>query len=258
MFALITGASSGIGREMARLLARQGYHVILVARRGKRLASLKDELETRYCIQAIALEYDLSIPEQCIRLFEDTKKYPIGIVINNAGFGKAGSFEDISLQDELSMIQTNISAVVTLTKLFAKHMDRGRILNVASIAGFYKTPMMSTYGASKSYVLSFSRSINYELKRAKKPIRVSVLCPGPVKTEFNQVAGAGNDLSSISAYKGAKIAIDVSLKGKEVIIPGTQTKLMRYLSKLAPDCITLPLEYYIQSKKLREPSSLQK
>lgn len=252
MFALITGASSGIGREMARLLARQGYHVILVARRGKRLASLKEELENRYSIQAIALEADLSNPDACRKLFEQTKKYPITIVINNAGFGKAGSFEEIPLQDELAMIQTNISAVVTLTKLFARHMTHGRILNVASIAGYYKTPMMATYGASKSYVVSFSRSVNYEMKRSNKKVRISVLCPGPVKTEFNQVAGAGNDLSSISASRCAKEAIDGLLKGKEIIVPGLQTKLMRYLSKVAPDCITLPLEYHIQSKKLKK------
>lgn len=251
MFALITGASSGIGREMARLLARQGYHVILVARREKRLTSLKEELESKYCIQAIALEYDLSNPENCRKLFEETKHYPIHIVINNAGFGKAGSFESISLQDELAMIQTNISAVVMLTKLYAGHMKHGRILNVASIAAYYKTPMMASYGASKSYVLSLSRAVNYEMKRAGKDVRISVLCPGPVKTEFNTVAGASNDLSSISAYKCAKVAIHGLLKGKEVIVPGVQTKLMRYLSKLAPDVLSLPLEYHIQSKKLK-------
>ncbi|MDO5521591.1 MAG: SDR family oxidoreductase [bacterium] len=250
MYALITGASSGIGREMARELARRDYDLIVVARRKDRLLALKEELEGKYGIDVQVMESDLSKPEHCVRLYKDCKGYPINLVINNAGFGKAGTFTDLSLEDELAMIQTNVSAVMTLTKLFARHMKQGRILNVSSIAAFYPTPMMSTYGASKSYVLSLSRSVNYEMKKKKKNVRVSVLCPGPVETEFNAVAGADMDLASISAKTCAKIAISGLLKGKEVIVPGFQTKLMWYLSKLAPESISLPIEYYIQSKKL--------
>ncbi len=250
MYALVTGASSGIGREMARELARHEFDLILVARRKNRLVHLKDELESEYSVQATYFEYDLSKPENCIALFNDCKKYPIGVLINNAGFGKAGYFTDLSLEDELAMIQTNVSAVMTLTKLFAKRMKRGRILNVASIAAFYPTPMMSTYGASKSYVLSLSRAVNYEMKKLGKDVKVSVLCPGPVTTEFNSVAGADMDLASISPRRCAKIAISGLLKGREVIVPGAQTTLMRYLAKLVPDCISLPVEHRIQSKKL--------
>ncbi|MDO5294724.1 MAG: SDR family oxidoreductase [bacterium] len=250
MYALITGASSGIGREMARELARRNYDLIIVARRKDRLIELKNELEGKYGNNIIVMDSDLSKPEHCVSLYKACKDYPIRIVINNAGFGKAGAFTDLSLEDELSMIQTNVSAVMLLTKLFARHMKQGRILNVSSIAAFYPTPMMSTYGASKSYVLSLSRSVNYEMKKLHKNVRVSVLCPGPVQTEFNSVAGADMDLASISAKTCAKVAISGLLKGQEVIVPGLQTKLMRYLSKIAPDFISLPLEYHIQSKKL--------
>lgn len=250
MYTLITGASSGIGLEMARLFAKRGSSLILVARRTDRLLKLKEELLANYSIDIICMQYDLSKKENCYALFEACKAYPIRIVVNNAGFGKAGAFTHIPLEEELAMIETNVIAVHILTKLFARHMKKGRILNVASIAGFVPGPIMATYGATKSYVLNLSRAVNYEMKQAKKPVHISVLCPGPVDTEFNSVAGADFSLRSLSAQQCAKEAMDGLFRGKEVIIPSLTTKLMRQLLRITPDCLLLPIEYRIQTKKL--------
>lgn len=251
MYALVTGASSGIGKALSRELAKIGYDLILVARRTERLLALKQELKKEFATTCVILEYDLSNPDNCIALFKDCKSYPIRVVINNAGFGKTGDYSTIRLEDELAMINTNITAVHILTKLFANHMLEGLILNVASIAAFYPIPVMSAYGASKSYVLQYSRAVNYELKKAGKPVKICVLCPGPVDTEFNQVAGASFSLTSMSPEQCAKIAIAGMRKGKEVIVPGITTKIMSVLSHISPAVISLPVEYKIQTKKLK-------
>lgn len=250
MYALVTGASSGIGKELARELAAIGYDLILVARRKDRLLELKEVLQDEYSSNCICLEYDLSNQKNCVSLFTTCKGYPIRVVVNNAGFGKTGDYEEVTLDDELSMIQTNIVAVHILTKLFAKHMKKGIILNVSSITAFYPIPLMASYGATKSYVLNYSRAVNYELKKAKKPVKICALCPGPVDTEFNQVAGADLALKSITAKECAKIAIEGMRRGKEIIVPGATTKLMSLLSHISPSSISLPIEYKIQIKKL--------
>lgn len=250
MYALITGASSGIGKEMAKQLAERGTNIILVARRIHRLTYLKKALEQKYKIHVVTMQFDLSVKENCYALFDACREYPVRILINNAGFGKAGRFDHIPLDEELSMINTNVTAVHILTKLFASHMKNGRILNVASIAGFVPTPLMSTYGATKSYVLSLSRAVNYEMKRTGKNVHVSVLCPGPVATEFNAVAGADFSLRSLSASQCAKEAIDGLFKKKDIIIPGLMTKIMRQLSRITPENLLLPIEYIVQTKKM--------
>lgn len=250
MYALVTGASSGIGKAISRELAEIGYDLILVARRKDRLVELKKELQEDYACHCRCMEYDLSEAKNCEQLFEDCKQFPIRVVINNAGFGKTGDYASIELSEEMSMIQTNINAVHILTKLFATNMNKGIILNVASIAAFYPVPMMAAYGATKSYVLSYSRAVNYELKKAKKNVRISVLCPGPVDTEFNQVAGADFSLKSMTPEQCAKIAIKGMRKGKELIVPGATTKIMSVLSHVSPSSIALPVEYSIQKKKM--------
>ncbi len=251
MYALVTGASSGIGKALAKELATIGYDLILVARRKDRLLELKEDLQKDYRCNCLCVECDLNNSTNCISLFNTVKNYPIGVVINNAGFGKTGDYSTIELKNELAMIKTNIQAVHILTKLFARHMKKGIILNVASIAAFFPIPMMATYGATKSYVLHYSRAVNYELKKQKKPVKVCVLCPGPVDTEFNQVAGADFSLKSMTPSKCAKIAIAGMRKGKEVIIPGITTKCMSYLSHIAPSFLSLPVEYAIQTKKIK-------
>ncbi len=249
MYALVTGASSGIGRSISYELAAIGYDLILVARRVDRLEKIKHDLNISYGCNVIIMDYDLSDPNNCIDLFEECRKYSIRVVVNSAGFGKTGTYETVDIEDEVAMIDTNITAVHVLTKLFATHMKKGIILNVASIAAFYPIPLMATYGASKSYVLSYSRAVNYELKKAKKNVKVCVLCPGPVDTEFNQVAGAEFSLHSMTPEQVAKVAIAGMRRGKEVIVPGVTTKLMSLLSHIAPSVVSLPLEYMIQSRK---------
>ncbi len=251
MYALVTGASSGIGKALARELASIGYDLILVARREDRLIKLKKELEKSESCTCICIECDLSKAKNCVALFKRCKSYPISVVINNAGFGKTGDYNYIPLKDELAMIRTNIEAVHILTKLFSNHIKKGVILNVASIAAFYPVPIMATYGATKSYILNYSRAVNYELKKEKKPIRICVLCPGPVDTEFNQVAGADFSLKSMSPEQCAKIAIAGMRKGKELIVPGATTKMMSLLSHVSPSSISLPIEYKIQTKKIK-------
>lgn len=252
MYAVITGASSGIGKEMANLLAARGMNLILVARRMDRLEALQVKLQSAHSIQVVCLQYNLSVLDNCYSLFEACSNYPIKIVINNAGFGLAGRFDKLSLEDELSMIQTNVMAVHILTKLFARNLKKGLILNVASIAGFVPSPIMSTYGATKAYVVSLSQAVNYEMKRAGKNVHVSVLCPGPVDTEFNQVAGADFSLRAITAKQCAKEAIDGLFKRKDIIIPSLTTKLMRQLLRITPNKLLLPVEYKIQTKKLNQ------
>lgn len=249
MYALITGASSGIGREFALQLARKGFDLIVVARRGHRLEELKQIIKDKYPVEVIVKKADLSKEEECYRLYKECKEYKIRILINNAGFGKIGYFEELSLEEELDMINTNIKSLHILTKLFLRDMKKGRILNVSSVAGFQPCPTMATYGATKSYVTSFSKALNYELKRQGRDVHLSVLCPGPVKTEFDQVANTDFSLNYISAKRCAKIGLKGMFRKKDLIIPSLPIKVLAMASKIAPDKIILPIEYYIQTKK---------
>jgi len=249
MYALITGASSGIGYEIAKLLAQKNYDLILIARRNMRLEKIKIEFEEKYHINVIIKQCDISKEDNCYQLFQEVKNYPIRVLINNAGFGKVGNFNEIPLEDEISMIQTNIIALHILTKLFIQEKKEGYILNVSSIAGIQPGPMMATYGATKSYVLNFSLAVNYELKKNNKNIHITTLCPGPVNTEFNKVAHADFNLRSISSKQCAREAINGLFQKKQIVIPGNDIKLLRILSKITPLKLILPIEYWIQTKK---------
>ena len=246
MQALITGASSGIVRDMARYLSKLGYDLIVVARRQELLENLKSELSTNVEIECL----DVSIKENCIKLFEKYKN--IDLLINNAGFGDCGEFDKTDLEKELSMIDTNIKSMHILTKLYVQEMkknNKGQILNVASIAGFMYGPLMATYYATKNYVVALSRAVNKELKKSKSNVRVSVLCPGPVNTEFDKVANVKFSLKGLSSEYVAKYAIQKTLKGKEVIIPGWTMKLIYCANKLSPTKISLEIAYYSQKRK---------
>lgn len=248
MKALVTGASSGIGRDMARYLSRLGYDLIIVAQREDRLIKLKEELKTN--VQVISM--DLSNKENCINLYESVKEQYIDLLINNAGFGEFGNFDETDLEKEIKLINTNITAVHILTKLFLKDMkrkDNGRILNVASVAGFAPGPLMAAYYSSKSYVLRLSQAIYTELKKDKSNVHISVLCPGPVATEFNDVAGVKFSLKPLSSEYVAKYAIDKTLKNKLIIIPGIINKMMRLLSKIIPSNLLSEVVYNNQTKK---------
>ena len=246
MRALITGASSGIGRDMARYLSKLGYDLVIVARSKEALENLKNELNTN--VEVIAM--DLCDKENCYKLYEQAKD--IDILINNAGFGVFGHFVETDLDKEVSLIQTNIIAVHILTKLYLKDMvkkNKGHILNVASIAGFMPGPLMATYYASKNYVVSLTRAINKELKKSKSNIKMSLLCPGPVNTNFNNVANVRFKVKGLSSEYVAKYAINKMLKGKLIIVPGLLIKIARVLAKIFPTTMVEEVSYHMQVSK---------
>ena len=249
MKAMITGASSGIGRDMARYLASKGWDLILVARREDRLTELKDELTG---VDVRLITTDVGDAGCCTELYEQVKVEHIDMLINNAGFGLAGEFSSTDLDTELNMIDVNIRAVHILTKLFLKDFisrDSGVILNVASSAGFMPGPLLSTYYATKNYVLRLSEAIYEELRRKGSKVSISVLCPGPVNTEFNRVAKVKFAVDGISSERCARYAIDNALRGKLIIIPGAMMKAGLFMRRFAPEKMMLRLAYGFQSRK---------
>ena len=249
MYALITGASSGIGKEMAIQLAEKDVNLILVARRHERLLDLQKTIQKTHPVNVIVYPIDLTNEPSLYALHKSCQNYDVRIVVNCAGFGKMGLFLDTPLEEELDMIKTNVTAVHILTKLFADSMQRGVILNVASIAAFAPVPLLSAYGATKAYVQSLSRAVNYELKKSGKNVRVTTLCPGPVDTEFNAVAHGGFKIPGMPPKKCAKYAVDGIFHKKELILPGFVPKAMHILSRITPTALQLPIEYFIESCK---------
>ena len=246
--ALVTGASSGISKDIAKELSKRGYDLILVARNQEKLEELKSKLNTNVEI----IPMDISIKEKCIKL-HDMVGY-VDILVNNAGFGVFGKFTNTDLDREIQLIQTNITAVHILTKLFLKDMvskNSGYILNVASIAGHLPGPLMATYYASKHYVYTLSTSINEELKKDKLNVRVGTLNPGPVRTNFNNVANVKFELSSLSSEYVARYTVKKMLKGCTDITPGSTIKFLRFIGKITPDNISSKIVYKTQKRKER-------
>lgn len=253
MKALITGASSGIGKELAIYLSSLGCDLILVARDKEKLQELQEQLKTKVQIVIIDLANEKKIKD----LYILTKNENIDILINNAGFGLFGDYESVDLLTELNMIDVNIKAVHILTRMFLKDFTRknsGYILNVSSSAGLLKGgPLMSTYYATKSYVTNFSLAIYEELRRKKSQVKISVLCPGPVKTNFNNVAGVKFNLKSLEAKFVAEYAIKKLLKDKNpLIIPGSMTRLGLFFTRFISTRALLKITYNIQDKKTRK------
>ena len=247
MKVLITGASSGIGRDMARELSKKGYDLILVARDFEKLNEVKKQLNSNVEIECM----DISIVENCQKLHEKYKD--IDILINNAGFGDCGYFTKTNLEKEVAMINTNIVAYHVLTKLYLKEMkqkNQGKILNVASIAGFMPGPLMATYYATKNYVVRLSEAIREELRKEKSKVQISILCPGPVDTNFNKVADVEFALKGLSSEYVAKYAINKMLKGKFYIIPGWKIKLAKIGCKITPTAIVSKISYNMQKRKI--------
>ncbi len=246
MKALITGASSGLGKDFAIKLSNMGYDLILVSRNKKELEKVANNVKSKVQIEIL----DLSSKENCIKLFNKHKN--IDLLINNAGYGLFGEFSKTSLDKELNMIDLNINAVHILTKLYLQEMikkDNGRILNVASTAAFLPGPLMSTYYSTKSYVYSLTTAIFEELRRIKSNVKISVLCPGPVNTNFNNIAEVNFSIKGLSSDYVTSYAINKMFKNKLVIIPGFTNKLAKMACKISSLKLQLKVDYRIQKRK---------
>lgn len=229
-YALITGATFGIGYELATLFAADRHNLILVARNKNRLSEISKELIDKHNIDVRIIEKDLSLPNSAKEVFQEVNKKNLEVefLINNAGFGNQGKFWETNLNTEIDMIQLNITSLVHLTKLFLPKMienRRGKILNVASTAAFQPGPFMNIYYATKAFVLSFSEALDSELNGTG--VTSTTLCPGPTKTEFQSRAEINNTrlvktkiMGFMSAEKVAQIGYNGLIKGKRLVIPG--------------------------------------
>jgi len=237
---LITGASAGIGAELARVFAKHGHELVLVARREDRLIALADEIAAAGRPRPAVLAIDLEQRDAAARIAAELSSRGLepAIVVNNAGFGLAGAAVALGRDEQLGMIDLNIRALTELSLAFVDSLarHRGGILNVASIAAFLPGPGMAVYYASKAYVLSFSEALHHEL--LARGIRVTVLCPGPVDTEFQARAGitaiAGSQFLACSADRVAAAGYSGLMRGQRVVVPGAGNKLVTMLPRILP------------------------
>ena len=244
---VVTGASAGIGTEIARQLAQRGHGVTLVARRKERLDALAEELADTYDVKADTVACDLSSASARGSMINTVRrrKRDVGVLVNNAGFGTGGRFQELDLDTELSMVRTNVEAVVQLCGAFVPEMierGSGAILNVASLAAFMPVPRQATYGATKAFVLSFSDALSADLHGTG--VSVTSLCPGPVPTEFGEVADIDEKFMdipgvSVSPEDTAAAAVDGLEKGRRVVLPGTATKASALAGRLTPRFVAL-------------------
>lgn len=254
--ALITGASGGIGLELARIHAAHKQDLVLVARNKEKLEELKAELKQEYSIAVYIIQKDLSKVNAAQEVYEETQKHGIQIkyLINNAGIGDFGDFVESDWQKQADMIQLNITALTQLCHLYLKDMIKergGRIMNVASTAAFQPGPLMSVYYASKSYVLHFSEALNEEVR--KKGVKVITLCPGATESDFSKVA----NMEESGLFKGKKnpsskeVAIygyNAMMKGKIVAIHGVKNKVLALSNRFTPRSIVVKVVKAIQQK----------
>ena len=255
--ALVTGASMGLGAEFARLFAAEGYDLVLTARSGDRLTALKKEIEGLHGVRAHIVVQDLTDPHAPVAIYDDVRAagLEVDVLVNNAGFGMYGFFYQSDLQTELDMIQVNIVALVHLTKLFVRDMvarKSGRIMNVASTAGFQPGPLQPVYYASKAFVLSFTEAIANELRGTG--VTATALCPGPTPTEFQKRANVGKvrglrlmmrvnpDVVVRAGYRGM-------MKGKPVVVPGALNNTIIFLLRLFPRRVVTAMVRQIQTAR---------
>ena len=249
MKALVTGASSGIGKEIAYYLASLGIDLIIVARNKENLEKIKKDVNVNVKI----ITMDLITRDNVFKLYDMVKSDDIDILINNAGFGLFGTFDETDLSRELEMIDLNVTTYHILTKLFLIDFlkkDSGYILNVCSSAGFMAGPRLSTYYATKNYITKLTLAINEELRQKKSNVSISALCPGPVNTNFNKVAHGEFAINEISPKYVAKLGIDKMFKKKMLIVPTFKMKLTLFLTRFAPLRLQLIIAYHIQGRKL--------
>ncbi len=260
---LITGASSGIGLELAKIFAREGYQLVIIARREERLVELKHELEEKYNVQVTCFVCDLIEFDAANKIFQFVrdKNIRVDILVNNAGFGLGGEFAVADLTRLTEMVQVNITALMQLTRLFLPGMierKSGKILNVGSVAGFLPGPLHAIYFATKSFVISFSEAIAYELK--DKNVTVTVLCPGPVKTEFQKVAykekAFTTDQRKIpTAKETAEFGYRALMQGTGIAVPNVYNKCVLFLLKILPRSVVLNL---VRAKQSTHQQSSEK
>ncbi len=249
MKALVTGASSGIGKEIAYYLASLGIDLIIVARNKENLEKIKKDVNVNVKI----ITMDLITRDNVFKLYDMVKSDDIDILINNAGFGLFGTFDETDLDREMEMIDLNVTTYHILTKLFLKDFlkkETGYILNVCSSAGFMAGPRLSTYYATKNYITKLTLAINEELRQKKSNVSISALCPGPVNTNFNKVAHGEFAINEISPKYVAKLGIDKMFKKKMLIVPTFKMKLTLFLTRFAPLRLQLIIAYHIQGRKL--------
>jgi hypothetical protein len=253
---LVTGASSGIGREMAHLLAAQQYDLVITARRLAPLQALQAELETKHRVKVHVVEKDLAQPAAAQALYDEVKQRSLEVtmLVNNAGSGIYGNFSDTDLEAELRMIQLNVASVVSLTKLFLQDMlvsRQGRIMNVASLLSFLPFPYYTVYSATKTFVLAFSETLAAEL--AGTGVTVTTLCPGPVDTGFNTDA-----MWKTNAYRANKpVPVDLVaaqgvallLRGKGKKIVGFNNWFIAHLPRITPDGIMMKIKKSLASQQ---------
>ena len=256
MKALITGASSGFGWDMAHILSDMGYDIIAVARREERLEKLKSELKTEVEI----VSCDVTSMESCVELAKRADE--VDVLINNAGFGVFGAFDTTSLEDEIAMIDTNIKAMHTIMKLFLpsfKKRNSGYIMNVASLAAFFPGPLFASYYATKAYVLRLTQSVCEELRRDNSKVKVCALCPGPAHTGFAKTAKVSFGMGSeggiakrvvLTSSEVSSYAIRQMFRGKSVIVPGFIMKIGVFARHFLSDTFLAKAVYAIQSKKM--------
>ncbi len=254
--ALITGASGGIGADMARIFAQHGYNLVLVARSENKLQELAAQLSTEFKVKATVLVYDLvdiTVPEKIFKNLA-AQEISVQMLVNNAGFGEYGFFEEINLQRELDMMQLNMGALVQLSKLFLEQLPKGtpgKIMNVASTAAFQPGPLMAVYYATKAFVLSFSGALANELEN--RNVTVTALCPGPTKTGFEKDANLdGSDLFAgkiATSEEVAEAGFKGLMAGDTVVIPGTKNQVMAFAVRLAPRSFVTRLVRFMQEKK---------
>ena len=249
MKALVTGATSGIGKCIAKSLRRRGWELILTGRDESVLRSLSEELGGCETVSA-----DLADRKEVMKVYEFCRGKNVDMLVNNAGYGIFGEFDKTDLDDELNMLNVNITALHILTKLFLRDFKRrgsGCILNVASVAGFMTGPLLSSYYASKNYVLRLSIAIYEELRRSCPGVTITVLCPGPVDTNFNNRAGVTFSAKPISPEYAAEYAVKKALAGKLFAIPGLSIKACAIGQRFIPHKLLAAVTYHVQHAKKR-------
>jgi short-subunit dehydrogenase len=255
--ALVTGGSGGIGLELAKVLARNGFDLVLVARKRDTLEAAAGQLEGKFEVRVHVFAADLRRREAPQEIFDflQNENIPIEVLVNNAGFGLGGEFSETAVERELEMIQVNIVALTHLTKLFLAPMIKrksGRVLNVASTAAFQPGPLMAVYYATKAYVLSFSEALAEELRNSD--VTVTALCPGPTDTDFADTAEMGssrlfNTFGIADAADVAKYGYDAMMSGKRLAIPGIKNKILAQANRLAPRSLSAKIARIAQESR---------